>query len=501
LPPLFSSVTLGNVVGNVGIPLPFTETKAKWSASVQHDLARPGGLRRRLSIPNPVNFFRLASTFNQHQNALAVVWDKSPFSFTKPNLTLSSGRGMVVDVRDRATPRVHARVGARYFLHTDIAQFYPSIYTHSIPWVLHTKARAKASTNDKTLLGNVLDKEVQACQLGQTKGIAIGPDTSLGIAELLLSPLDEMIKMECSVVGGCRFIDDIELTFRTLADADRALTRFEALLSELELQPNALKTKIGELPVAIDSSFATSLRRNLPSDTNAPRSHWIDYFNRAFEIARIDRTTGVLRYAIAALSGVRPSSNCWDLVQRLLWQCVTVDPGCMRHVVDIVTINRLLMQIVPDAQIAATAVDSVIRSSATAGHASEVLWSIWAAMYIGFPIGADAQEAITGMDDALVASAAMFASTTTQVFSQPFDSPLWKSWLQQDCFYQDHWLFAYEAFRRGWFVPEVAASGIANDVSVAFLNGAGVTFIEDNARTTYVPTRAQITGGGGGGSG
>jgi len=501
LPPLFSSVPLGNIVGAAGTPAPFTQAKAKWSAPVQHDLARPGSLRRRLSIPNPVNFFRLASAFEQHQGALSAEWNKSPYSFTKPNLTVTSARGIADDVPDRATPRVRARVGARYVLHTDIAQFYPSIYTHSIPWVLHGKAVAKASMHDMTLLGNLLDSELRACQMGQTKGIAIGPDSSLGIAELLLSPLDARLQADCRIVGGCRFIDDIELTFRTLADADSALNRIEALLSELELQPNALKTKLSDLPVAIDSGFATSLRRDLPSVTNAPRSQWIDYFNKAFQIASADRTSGVLRYAIAALSGVRASVKCWDLVQRLLWQSVTIDPGCIRHVVDIIAINRLASGLPPDPQIAAAASESVIRSSAPAGHSSEVLWCIWAAMYIGFSIAPEPQQAIAEMDDALVASAAMFANTTTQVFSQAFDPPLWKSWFQQDCFFEDHWLFVYEAQRRGWFTAEVAASQIAQDSCVAFLRNANVTFIVDNALNTYVPSRLQLGGGGGGGGG
>lgn len=499
LPPLFSSASLGSLVGHAGLPVLFTQTKAKWTAPIQHDLARPGGLRRRLHIPNPISFFRLATAFEQHQGILAVEWSKSPFSSTTPSLCLANGRGMVKDVPDRATLRARARVGARYVLHTDIAQFYPSIYTHSVPWVLHTKAVAKASINNMTLAGNVLDRELQACQQGQTKGIAIGPDTSLGIAELLLSPLDKRIHTECNIVGGCRFIDDIELTFRTLSDADKALTRIEALLNDLELQPNALKTAISELPVNLESKFATSLRSNLPSSDNAPKSQWIDYFNRAFEIARADRTAGTLRYAVAALSGVRPSDACWDLTQRLMWQCVTIDPGCIKHVVDVIAINRLLALKVPDAHIAASAVDSVIQFSAAAGHASEVLWSIWAAMYIGFAIGQESQNAIAEMDDALVASAAMFASATTQVFSQPFDSPLWKSWLQQDCFMQEHWLFAYEAYGRGWFPSEVAASQISHDAHAAFLQGAGVTFIVDNAHTSYVPTK--VTSGGGGSTG
>ena len=496
LPPLFSSATLGRVVGHPELPPFFKKEKAERTSPVQHDLARPGGLRRRLHIPNPISFFRLASVFDNNQRVLTAEWSKSPFSRTTPVLGLESGRGMVVDVRDRATPRASARVGARYVLHTDIAQFYPSVYTHSVPWVLHTKEVAKARKNDMKLVGNVLDHELRACQHGQTKGIAIGPDTSLGIAELLLSQFDAQIKDKCNVVGGCRFIDDIELTFKRYSDAEEALTLIETLLHDLELQPNALKTAIRDLPVSIESRFASYLRSNLPIRADAPKSQWIDYFNSAFEFASADRAAGSLRYAVAALSGVRPSDACWDLAQRLVWQCVSLDPGCIRHVVDFIAANRRLEGKVSDPDVAVAAVDSGIQSSATVGHASEVVWAIWAAMYVGFPIGQKSQDAIAEMDDDLVASIAMFAAETKAVFSQPFVSRRWRSWLQQDCFLGEHWLFAYEAYRRDWFPEEVSASQISKDRHAAFLRSIDVTFLVENACTEYVPKAASIGGGG-----
>ena len=66
---------------------------------------------------------------------------------------------------------------------------------------------------------------------------------------------------------------------------------------------------------------------------------------------------------------------------------------------------------------------------------------------------------------------------------------------------QEHWLFAYEAYRRGWFPSEVAASQISQDAHAAFLQGAGVTFIVDNAHTSYVPTKATSGGSSGTGGG
>jgi hypothetical protein len=42
------------------------------------------------------------------------------------------------------------RYAARYVLKTDVARFYHSIYTHSIPWVIHGKAAAKKKQRETT---------------------------------------------------------------------------------------------------------------------------------------------------------------------------------------------------------------------------------------------------------------------------------------------------------------------------------------------------------------
>ncbi|WP_218511398.1 RNA-directed DNA polymerase [Variovorax sp. dw_308] len=497
LPPLFSSISFELVCGKAGMPIDFTGAKAPWSQPLQHNLARTGGLRRKLTIPNPVNFYRLASAFDAHSVALAAEWTKSPFSKTTPDSLCKGPRAIVGIAPDRATARAETRVGARYLLKADISQFYPSIYSHSIPWVLHTKAVAKSKMKDLTLSGNILDREVQACQAGQTKGIAIGPDTSLGIAELLLAPLDKSLNESCAILSGTRFIDDIELTFKTLADADRALAELEALLNGIELQLNATKTRILTLPQGIESSFVSELRSHIPSATSAPPSQWIDYFNRAFSAAGENPQDGVLRYAISALQGVTVSKKSWGLVQKLLWQCIALDPGSLRFVVDVLLINKQTGGFGLDLIVGTNAINALIQTSASVGHGSEVVWSIWAAMILGLSIHTESQTAIADMDDAVVACASMIAKDKN-FFDASLNSMLWKSWLVEDCFEQEHWLFVYEALRRGWFPHEVAASKIAASPNANFLLASGVTFIDEDAPAKYLPSRLSHVPGSGG---
>lgn len=77
-----------------------------------------------------------------------------------------------------------------YVLHTDIADCYGSIYTHSVPWAIHTKPLAKARRRDLTLVGNAIDKHLQDMSFGQTNGIPQGSVLMDFIAEMVLGYTD-----------------------------------------------------------------------------------------------------------------------------------------------------------------------------------------------------------------------------------------------------------------------------------------------------------------------
>ena len=261
----------------------------------------------------------------------------------------------------------------------------------------------------------------------------------------------------------------------------------------------ATKTRILELPEPLESRYVTALRPRTPHATLNQPSQWIDYFNLAFALAKEYPAEGVLRYAVAALQGVTATERCWRIAQALLWQCVALDPGCQRFVIDVLLLHKHRASRVPDIDVAKTAVESLVLSSAPVGHGSEVLWSIWGALQLGFGLSPDAQDSIGKMDDAFVAVAAML-SQQYKVFAAEFESPLWVSWLAEGCFAEDHWLFAYEANGRGWYSNSVQAAKLADDPSVKFLAESKVTFVNDKKIQGYLPKKLITYGGGGGGA-
>jgi len=77
-----------------------------------------------------------------------------------------------------------------YVLHTDISDCYGSIYTHSIPWAIHTKPVAKMNRNPNGNIGNVIDKHLRDMVFGQTNGIPQGSVLMDFIAEMVLGYAD-----------------------------------------------------------------------------------------------------------------------------------------------------------------------------------------------------------------------------------------------------------------------------------------------------------------------
>src|SRR5882672_9405047 len=163
LPPPFSTVAFAKAVaGASGIPVAFTGTGApKSTALCEHNMVRAGGLRRHLGIPNPINYTRLCDFVTCNWTNLKQCATRSPFSLTIPvdgNPERAISPKHTLD--DRMSKRAEIRARSKFILRTDVNRFYPSIYTHSIPWAIHSKSVVKAAMaakNLKTLWSNDLD--------------------------------------------------------------------------------------------------------------------------------------------------------------------------------------------------------------------------------------------------------------------------------------------------------------------------------------------------------
>ena len=156
--------------------------------------------------------------------------------------------------------RLKISTGKFYRVTADISSFFPSIYTHSIPWAVVGRDKAKVNS-DPQLWYNELDEAQRDVKRGETQGIPIGPATSHIISEFILSKVDEVLSDAYQFV---RYIDDYECYCETREEAEDFILKLEQELRNYLLSLNPKKVMVEELPLAYQDQWVIVLRNNIP---------------------------------------------------------------------------------------------------------------------------------------------------------------------------------------------------------------------------------------------
>ena len=454
--------------------------------SATHNLARAGTLRRRLSLPNPIAYQQLTAVIETHWTALLTTAQRSSLSLTTPKTAPGTERAIVPTKAFSELPNARAakRAGMLYVLQTDINTCYPSIYTHSIPWAIHTKTTAKANHSNQ-LLGNIIDTVIRNGQDQQTVGIPIGPDSSLLVAELILSEVDEKLQKE-GISHGFRYVDDFELTFRTHSEADRALAVLQQLLAEYELRPNPRKTVIAALPLPLEMAWTLDLRLFRFRKTQRQQAtDLLGFFGKAFQLVPVYKEESLLKYSVARMTSEIIAKENWELYEDLLLQCASIEPGTLSVVVT--EIFRYFNADYPvNSSKVGTSLEGIIGIHAPLGHGSEVAWAIWAPLLLGLSMDEASAAAIAKMDDAVVALLLLDARARGLV-DHSVDFSRWQALMTEDGLLGEHWLLVYEATVKGWLPSETGLDPVAKSPYFLWLRSGGVTFYNESATQTWKP--------------
>lgn len=154
----------------------------------------------------------------------------------------------------------------KFLLKTDIKNFYPSVYTHSIAWALHTKKTIRTSGNRDNFskfLGLQLDKLFQYANDGCTNGIPIGPAVSDLISEIILAAVDKECSIELNGVDfiGVRFKDDYRFLCNSKQDAQKIIKTLQNQLRNFNLFLNEGKSEVRELPEGLFRQWTSEFQK------------------------------------------------------------------------------------------------------------------------------------------------------------------------------------------------------------------------------------------------
>ncbi|MDP9266704.1 MAG: RNA-directed DNA polymerase [Acidobacteriota bacterium] len=379
----------------------------------------------------------------KHWKKLSAFCRQSRIALSTPTLSDTRALGTRRALADQPVYRAEQSVGKRYLLKTDLARFYPSIYTHSIGWALHGK---KIARENRELFGNKLDERVRNTQDKQTGGIPIGPDTSFLIGEVIGAALDVRLQAQIKKLRGTRFIDDYFLYFETSSEAERALATLHQAAKEFELEVNDPKTEIIALPESFEPAWKAELRAMEIRSKGAPQiTDLMALFNRAFELVPEFPADSVLTYAAKQVLSSEIDPDNWGVCESLLLRSVTAEPTMMPALIEIVRKNG---DAIKDKKALATTVVSLCDYHGPLQQGYEVAWALWLAKELEVKVPLRAARAVVELDDDIVALVAL--DLLDSGLFPTVEMSLWRSHMNGKALYSEHWLLAYEAYEHGW---------------------------------------------------
>lgn len=478
LPHPFSSIQLEKI----NDPIIYQQIDNSSSSSLLFpvSISKIGYSRRELNIPNPLAQIKLVLEIQNSFSSIYQHINKSTLSKSRPFYS-NKGRsfrprywhGDLLDFKAEIFSR------SRYVLRTDIQQFYPKLYTHSIPWALHTKPVAKRQRTNSQLLGNRLDKLIRQGQDGQTIGIPIGPDTSLFIAEILLSSIDEDLQNKFPNLTGFRFVDDYYFGFKNYQEMEQLLAVLKTKLRDFELSINYDKTDLSETPLSLQPEWVHKIKDIDFRETNTGfRSDLIHLFDTVFYLAKEYPNDSIHKFGLSILGYQNCSTGNWYLLQSLLNQVMKGEPSTIPQVFNNYLKYKNLGYQVDLASLSDTLFE-IIKWQSTMGNYYEVAYSLWFLIYFNIDIPSNVVKILEKIENSLIALLTLDAKSKTLI--QNLNKTVWQQIVDDSLeLYGKNWLLAYEAVKKGWLIP-TRTNHVNQDPFFSILMKNDVEFYDSNS--------------------
>lgn len=258
------------------------------------------------------------------------------------------------------------------------------------------------------------------------------------------------------------------------------------MFSGFELALNTGKTKLLSLPVPLELLGIRTLRNfTFRTKSNFEEAEDIQlYFDRLFELHATYPDEHFINYGIARLRNLRVQGKNWPLFESLLLLCIAPEPACLPYVLEIVTTSSNAGEPINKEGIEAI-LNTLIIEHSVFGHSSEVAWALWGCLALRLPIHSDAVTILQSSEDSTAILLALDCEQQGLTIT-PIDKTLWEGLMTESSLYDEHWLFAYEANKKGWLRGTGKKDFVSTDRNFGFLKANGV-FFYDELRTASQP--------------
>lgn len=465
------------------------KNRLNYSDSALFSIPKSGIARNIIKIPNPIHQGKLAKEITNNYPAISLLFD-STLSTTKPQIETELGQNRrAIKHNDYGYFKETCIINSFKYavqLKTDIAKFYPSIYTHSVPWVTfggkdRYKRNRELHRTDPlkicAIYGDDIDDRIMWCQNQQTMGVPIGPDTSFIIAEIVACHIDKLLekKLKKKKIDflGYRYYDDYAIYFNSKLDAQICLSELKTILNDFELKINDSKTEISKTQNELEKVWALAIKSFYfrPSEIDQKEDIW-NFFSIAFKYASEFPNDSVLKLALNKFNFVRIEKENWDFFEALIFRLGLVETGGLGKIAKILITYSTLVN---KTKLKEFCFEIIIRNFENK-HDYELTWSLWILNEFNIQPTKSIFEKVFQARSVCSSIIALDLLDKNNRIKN-FDYSNLISLITTESLNQKNWLLTYEAIYKNW-VPSLAGSIITEHFFFKILKAKNIYFYD-----------------------
>jgi hypothetical protein len=347
---------------------------------------RPVSGRRNLALVHPLAQLGISLLITEHRRKIRKIIERGGTSLYRTEEDIANSRAFAgLDFRrwEAETARINSE--CLFTLKADISRFFYTAYTHSIPWAVIGKEKAKdwLLNNRKKLnahWSHDFDTALQSCQSRETFGIPVGPDTSRIIAEILLAGVESNDRFSGAVKGrpAFRLLDDFFIGFEDEASARKALVSLRSALWTYNLQLNDEKTTVG--PTRENFREKWKLEFDFIGVADANSSRQLSDIYRLIELTlhycSAAKTGSPAHWACRRLSELTHVSRNFAVLLNSMFRLARDFPSCIHHVAAFLINHQAEGNLSENRKRIATWIKSILRSHHPHALDFELAWCL-----------------------------------------------------------------------------------------------------------------------------
>tara|TARA_R110002049_G_C9127004_1_gene558748 strand:- start:244 stop:1995 length:1752 start_codon:yes stop_codon:yes gene_type:complete len=452
--------------------------KHKLSKLFEYNIAKGKFSRRKIEIPHPQSYLNLCEKIVENWNLIKETHDLSTFSESKLYSETKIKRS--VRTKSRSWSKFRNKLTEVSFnykvqLKIDITNFYPTIYTHTIPWSLLGKEDSKkyfqlksennhnfialTQTDNKAKkyqIGDNIDSLVRNCNDKQSIGLPIGPDSSFILSEMLASRIDNEIAENLTGFDyKCiRYYDDYYFYLNSVSDAETVLKRTQKILYNYKLEANENKVEIKELPYFQSDLWNIEIHNYKFKETDITDIQELEYyFSLIFKLVEEnrDKSSWIISYALTRFEfgKVKIRKENINIFISLILKTLYLETSTIDQIFKIIYTYRTFLERKELNKIKIL-LDKLIDEHILLNHSFEIAWGLW--FFKTFDINCEVSllQKILDSEDQISILISLDIINNKPINKNKFDFSKLNSMLNSNNLYSEFWLINYEIEIKDW---------------------------------------------------